>query len=348
MLSRFYPPPHGPELIRYDTASGAVLDTAYSEVGPVARRLLRETIKESGARDGMIDWSRGVDRENPAQMPDETIGIYGSPLWRRLSPAEQRELRRHSQSFIISQSFQGAQTTLLCAARLIQIAPIHDVKRYAALQAADDARHADLYKRLMSEFGLVYPPKSELRGLIRSALLLDRWDVLLLAVNVLLKNISVATIQLIRDMSAASVTRQVNAVVMLEQSRHAAFGREVLAGHFPELSEEQRKPAEDLLIDWSRGLFERLPLTTEVTEAFGHNADDTVPAQDASEIINMFRAVLFQRLVPNARAVGLWSPRVQDVFKELGVLHFAEIDLDTFLAADRRALAEVERELMEG
>ncbi len=344
-VDRMYPSPYRAETLVFPGSGGAVLDTGYARAGAAARRLLEETAAESGRRDAHIDWSLGVSADNPARMPDETIGVYGSPLWRRLSDDQRRELRRHSQSFILSQTFQGTQITLLCAARLIQRAPNHDVRRYAALQAADDARHIELHLRLMSAFGLVYPPNTELKRLCQDALSLDRWDLLLLATNVLFKNVSVATIQLVRDMSGPSLARQVNAVIMLEQTRHAAFGRAALQEHYQSASAQTRSAAEALLVDWSEALHERLPMTTEVSDALGFTHEDALPTQDASEIVNMFRAVLFQRIVPNARAIGLWGPKVQACFRRLGVLHFADIDLDTFLAADRRVLREAEAEL---
>lgn len=345
-IDPLYPPPYAAETLVFPGPGGAVLDTGYARTGPAARRLLEETVAEGGRCDAHIDWSLGVSADNPARMPDETIGVYGSPLWRRLSDAQRRELRRHSQSFILSQTFQGAQVTLLCAGRLIQHAPNHDVRRYAALQAADDARHIELYLKLMSAFGLVYPPNAELKRLCQSAMLLDRWDLLLLATNVLFKNVSVATIQLVRDMSGPSLARQVNAVIMLEQSRHAAFGRAVLTEHYDTAPKDVRESAEALLINWCGVLHERLPLTTEVSDALGFSHEDALPTQDASEIVNMYRAVLFQRIVPNARAIGLWGPQVQACFRRLGVLHFAEIDLDTFLAGDRRVLREAQAELV--
>ena len=33
-----------------------------------------------------IDWSADLDPENPMLLPDETISLFGTDLWNRLSP----------------------------------------------------------------------------------------------------------------------------------------------------------------------------------------------------------------------------------------------------------------------
>src|SRR4029077_6321455 len=50
-----------------------------------------------------IDWSQDLDPENPQELPDEGISIFGSPLWERLTRQEKAKLRRHLQAWQLSQ-----------------------------------------------------------------------------------------------------------------------------------------------------------------------------------------------------------------------------------------------------
>src|SRR5436190_1355568 len=43
-----------------------------------------------------IDWSQDLDPENPQQLPDESVSIYGSDVWNRLTAREKANVRRHS------------------------------------------------------------------------------------------------------------------------------------------------------------------------------------------------------------------------------------------------------------
>ena len=50
-----------------------------------------------------IDWTQDLDPENPEGLPDEIIPIFGTDLWRRMTPQEQANVRRHFQAWQTSQ-----------------------------------------------------------------------------------------------------------------------------------------------------------------------------------------------------------------------------------------------------
>src|SRR5438128_712373 len=54
-----------------------------------------------------IDWSQSLDPDNPEQLPDESIPIHGSEVFQRLTNAEKAQLRRHFQSWQLSQFLHG-------------------------------------------------------------------------------------------------------------------------------------------------------------------------------------------------------------------------------------------------
>src|ERR1700675_2556621 len=44
---------------------------------------------------GRIDWTQDLDPENPQELPDEQISIYGSDIWNRLTAKNGANLPRH-------------------------------------------------------------------------------------------------------------------------------------------------------------------------------------------------------------------------------------------------------------
>ena len=60
-----------------------------------------------------IDWSQDLDPENPQELPDESITIFGSAVWDRLTRQERAAVRRHVQSWQLSQFLHGEQGALL-------------------------------------------------------------------------------------------------------------------------------------------------------------------------------------------------------------------------------------------
>src|SRR5689334_11113614 len=70
-----------------------------------------------------IDWSVDVDPENPMELPDSDIQIFGSPVWERLTPKERARVRQHAQGHAISQFVHAEQGALIATARIVQNAP---------------------------------------------------------------------------------------------------------------------------------------------------------------------------------------------------------------------------------
>src|SRR5881397_1557116 len=101
-----------------------------------------------------IDWSQDLDPENPQELPDESVSIFGSPMWEKLTRQERATLRRHLQAWQLSQFLHGEQGALVCTAKIVQQVPSVDAKFYAATQVMDEARHGDL----------LAPPAREVRA----------------------------------------------------------------------------------------------------------------------------------------------------------------------------------------
>ena len=92
-----------------------------------------------------IDWSQDLDPENPQELPDESVTIFGSEVWNRLTRQERAAVRRHVQAWQLSQFLHGEQGALVCTAKIVQQVPSVDAKFYAATQVMDEARHVETY-----------------------------------------------------------------------------------------------------------------------------------------------------------------------------------------------------------
>ena len=86
-----------------------------------------------------IDWSLDLDPENPMEVPNEMIRIFGSPIWERMNEKERANLRRHGQAWQISQFLHGEQGALMVSARIVETVPDINAKFYAATQVMDEA-----------------------------------------------------------------------------------------------------------------------------------------------------------------------------------------------------------------
>jgi hypothetical protein len=59
---------------------------------------------------------------------------------------------------------------------------------------------------------------------------------------------------------------------------------------------------------------------------------------EGSEMMQEFRKMLFSRIVPTVKDIGLWGPKIQKAYADMGVIQFQDMDPDS-LSAEDEALA---------
>ena len=287
-----------------------------------------------------IDWSLDLDPENPQELPDEQISIFGSDIWNRLTPKERANLRRHVQAQQLSQFMHGEQGALLCAAKIVQQVPSVDAKFYAATQVVDEARHVEVYARLLHEkFELAYPITPTLKSLLDQVLTDARWDMTYLGMQVLIEGLALAAFASIRDHAKNPLAAAVNAYVMEDEARHVAFGRIALRDYYPHLTAAERDEREEFAVEACYLMRDRF-LSVEVWETLGLPVEECVRMVQQSERMKLFRTRLFTRIVPTVKDIGLWGPRIRKAYADMGVMSYAEVDAEGLLAKDEQVAAD--------
>ena len=283
-----------------------------------------------------IDWSEELDPDNPMLLPDETISLIGSEIWAKLGPRERANFRRHVQSWQISQFLHGEQGALICAAKIVQQVQSIDAKFYAATQVIDEARHVEAYSRLLHEkFDMAYPISKPLKDLLEDVISRPEWDFTYLGMQVVIEGLALAAFQGIRDRAQNRLAAQVNAYVMQDEARHVAFGRLALRDFYPQLSDAERDQREEFLVEACYLMRDRMT-PAEVWDATGLDVAACRAWHEASEQTRHFRSRLFSRIVPTVKDIGLWGPRVQRAYEDMGIIQFADIDAAAVLENDNR------------
>jgi hypothetical protein len=291
-----------------------------------------------------IDWDLEVDPYDVLGLPDESMAIYGTKYWDKLGPENIRELRRHNAAWQFSQFLHGEQGAMICAARIVESVPDLDSKFYAATQTMDEARHAELYARFLHEkVGLLYPINGQLQALLNDTLNDSRWDMPYLGMQVLIEGLALAAFGVLRDFTTKPLPRQILAYVMQDEARHVAFGRMALRDYYRELTRAELREREDFVIEGCYLMRDRLR-GDEVWDNFGLPRDEIAAITENSEYSRTFRSLLFSRLVPCVRDIGLWSDRLQQAYADMGVLDAAKADLEALMRTDEEIAERLDRE----
>jgi hypothetical protein len=287
-----------------------------------------------------IDWSQDLDPENPEQLPDESIPLYGSDVFARLTNAEKAVLRRHFQAWQLSQFLHGEQGALICTAKIVQQVPSIDAKFYAATQVIDEARHVEAYSRLLHDkFALAYPITPTLKRLLDDVLSDARWDMTYLGMQILIEGLALAAFAQIRDQSQNPLAGAVNAYVMQDEARHVAFGRFALRDYYPQLTQAERDEREEFAVEACYLMRDRFQ-AEEVWETLGLPIAECAEYMLESGFMQSYRSALFSRIVPTIKDIGLWGPKIRKGYEQMGILGYASVDTQAMSDQDERVAEE--------
>ena len=263
-----------------------------------------------------------------------------------LSPARRNEIRHHIAAWTNSQFLHGEQGALICAAKIVTTVPDLDAKFYASTQVIDEARHVEMYSRyLRDKIRLSYPIESGLASLLENVINDSRWDMTYLGMQVIIEGLALAAFALLRDHTKEPLARAINAFVMQDEARHVAFGRMALRDYYPELTAAERDEREDFVAEASY-LMQRRFRAREVWEELGLPVRECEEYADHSPVMRTFRKLLFSRIVPTVKDIGLWGPQVQRAFADLDVIGFADLDATETERSDDEIARTFDRQQM--
>jgi len=324
---------------------GVPQDLAYNWAYETSRAKLMR-LYENAKRDqwngtDRLDWSIDVDPEGEL-LPDMGIGIYGTPMWERLTPREIQRLRHEAITWQLCQFMHGEQGALLATAQIVDATPWYEAKMYGATQVMDEARHVEVYRRFIVEkLEHEYPVNPQLKQLLDTILSDSRWDMKFLGMQIMVEGLALAAFGTMRDTAQNTLLRDLTAYVMEDEARHVAFGVLSLRELYQNLPEKERLEREDFVYEAAVLMRDRI-LNREVWETMGMDVDACVAASMASPLAIEFRRRLFSKIVPNIKSLGLLSRRQRERFAELGILEFEEhttSDVDHDIEEERRIRA---------
>jgi hypothetical protein len=278
-----------------------------------------------------LDWSVDVDVERIARQRQAG---GGEPLMNRLMspprPLTQEEavqFQLHMNAFQLSQFLHGEQGALLATAKIVDTVPWQEAKWYAANQVADEARHVEVYHRYLTEkLGMSYPVHPSLRVLLDDIMSDSRWDVTYLGMQIMVEGLALAAFGMMRTMMADEpLIQDITRRIMSDESRHVAFGVLSLEELYTrEMSGSELREREEFVIEATHTMRDRL-LMQPVFERLGWDLGVWMPWALDTPFNRGFRQMLFSKIVPNLKRLGLLTPRVREAYAKLDLLRFENL-----------------------
>jgi P-aminobenzoate N-oxygenase AurF len=323
---------HVPQDVRYNWE--------YDATRAKLMRLYENAKRDQWNATTRLDWSVDVDPHSEL-VPDMAIGIYGTPIWEKLTGREIERLRHEAITWQLCQFLHGEQGALLATAQIVDTVPWFEGKQYGATQVMDEARHVEVFRRFVQEkLEHEYPVNRELKKLLDLILADSRWDIKFLGMQIMVEGLALAAFGTMRDTTTNPLLRDLTAAVMEDESRHVAFGVLSLREFCQNISDNERREREDFVYEAAVLMRDRL-VNREVWQAMGLDVEECVAISMESPLAIEFRRRLFSKIVPNVKSLGLLSDRQRARFAELGILEFEHettSDVDQELDEAARAL----------
>ncbi|MFC4015944.1 ferritin-like domain-containing protein [Nonomuraea purpurea] len=272
-----------------------------------------------------VDWS--IDVPFGAPLPDDStfamtsfaaspMARFGRPMW--------DAFRWELQSWMVSQFLHGEQGAMVVAARLVEVVPDLDSKYYAASQAADEARHVEVFSRYLGEkLPHSYPITAPLRELLTDLLADTRWDITALGMQIVVEALAMAAFRLANSTFHDDLICDITRLVARDEARHVTFGVMSLQGVYGEMTSAELADREDMVLT-SASLMRRRFLLEDVWERIEVDPQEGMDFAAHDALMIKYRQAIFSKVVSSLGNIGLLTPKVRDGLDKLDLLGFAD------------------------
>jgi hypothetical protein len=143
--------------------------------------------------------------------------------------------------------------------------------------------------------------------------------------QVMLEGVALGAFGLIQQTANEPLIKQITERIMADEARHVAFGVVSLKDTYKEMDPKELRDREDFIIESSQLLRDRF-LGEEVWERCGLPVKECTAAVESSESMALFRKLLFTKIVPNVKRLGLLTPYVRAGFERLGLIEYEHME----------------------
>ncbi len=270
-----------------------------------------------------IDWSIPLSDEEWIGVPDASLLANICKLMGK-DEKTQKAAMFDEVAWLLSQLLHGEQGALQICGQLTNLCPTTDEKFYSASQVADEARHTEVFARLLSDkFGTIYPISPVAKTLLDALLTVDGYYMKTLGMQTLFEGFAMGLMDLLRTNLRHPLLLDVLKRVIVDEARHAAFGVLTMRRVVNEVGEEERYRMED----WSFSVLEalnanqNLAMLRQVGPKYGLDPDAVTHGMLAQPTWAEMNSMVFMHtVVPNLVRLGLISERTRTKWEKLGML----------------------------
>jgi hypothetical protein len=291
--------------------------------------VLYERAKKGQWDSSSLPWETNVDPLNPEVplLPENFFDFnYTASKGLTLTKVEQTEFIHSLTSWILSQFLHGEQGALFAAAQVTEAVQFFDGKLYGSTQVMDEGRHVEVFHRyLRDKLGKLYQINDNLFVIIDALMRDSRWDMKFLGMQIMVEGLALGAFGTIYKGTKEPLLKQMLKMVIQDEARHVHYGVVALREHITKaLTDSERREREDWAFEVALLMRNRFLMYELYEEKFQASMSRAEWRQMvlASPGLEQFRTVMFSRLVPNLREIGLLSARIIPHYEKVGLMKY--------------------------
>ena len=293
-------------------SNSAFFDWTYPSDQPEMQDLYRRAKLGQWNGDTYLPWHTDVDPENTEVpiLPKRFMNLdklreFGV----KLTPKEEDRLTYDMVAWMLSQFLHGEQGALLAAAQVTEAVQFFDGKLYGATQVMDEARHVEVFHRYLdTKLNKLYQINDNLFVIIDSLMGDSRWDMKFLGMQIMVEGLALGAFGTLYSLTKEPLLKELLKMVIQDEARHVHYGVVALREHFnTQLSPRERNERED----WSFEVALLMRNRFLAWEVYEESFEGLLTRSQWREVVTTspgleeFRRVMFSRMVPNLREIGL-------------------------------------------
>ena len=282
-----------------------------------------------------LPWDTAVDPMELVELqrmqfgitPEERAARVAGTPFEKWDQEQFDQLALEQNNWMLSQFMHGEQGALICTAKIVETVPWIDAKYYAATQVMDEARHVEVFARYLdTKLHGHYPLNAHLGLLLDDIIEDSRWDLTYLGMQIMVEGLALAAFGFMHATTPEPLLKQLLRYVMSDEARHVAFGVLTLKEHYQELTQAEIRERQEFAFEAAVRMRDRL-LMQEVLHRLDVDVKAAVQMAMQDEGRQMFQQMLFSKIVPNCKKLGLLDAGdgwLRQKFGELGVIQFED------------------------
>ena len=160
-----------------------------------------------------------------------------------------------------------------------------------------------------------------------------RWDLKFIGMQIIIEGLALAAFERQRIAAMDPLLKDIFYLVIRDEARHVTFGVNYLEEFVQTLSDEEREDRAEFAYEACVVMRNRFG-SNNVMNHYGWNVEEAQEVLNQSESARLFNNLLFSKIMPNLKRIGLLTEKTQEKYEQMDILQFQDLEDDKVIDWD--------------